>query len=110
MRLVFDDLHYNVKTNLKPQIMDTNLSLFNQINSLAYWFLLETNYKSSVMFDADKDSYFITIKKGGERLYTFSIKDFSNKNKRFLEFELIAIANSLLHIKETVIEKKLKSA
>lgn len=89
--------------------MDTNLSLFNQINSLAYWFLLETNYKSSVMFDADKDSYFITIKKGGERLYTFRISDFSSKNKRFLEFELIAIANSLLHIKETILNKQLKA-
>lgn len=89
--------------------MDTNLSLFNQINSLAYWFLLETNYKSSVMFDAEKDSYFITIKKGGERLYTFKIKDFSSKNKRFLEFELMAIVNSLLHIKETILNKQPKA-
>ena len=33
--------------------METNLSLFNQINSLSYWFLLESNYKSSVILDAE---------------------------------------------------------
>lgn len=86
--------------------MDSNLSLFNQINSLSYWFLVESNYKSSITLDAEKDTYFVNIKKGGKHLYTHHISHFSKKNKRFLQFELIAIVNSLLHIKETVISRR----
>lgn len=82
--------------------METNLSLFNQINSLSYWFLLESNYKSSVILDAEKDTYYVTIKKGKKPLYTHCISHFSKKNKNFLKFELIAVVNSLLHIKDTV--------
>jgi len=86
--------------------MDTNLSLFNQINSLSYWFLLESNYKSSVILDADKDTYFVNIKKGKHPLYSHCISHFSKKNKRFVQFELVAIVNSLLHIKETVVNRR----
>ena len=87
--------------------MDTNMSLFNQINSLAYWFLFQTNYKSSVVFDAEKDCFFVTIKKGGKPLYSHRISDFSKRKHRLLQFELVAIANSLLHIKETLKHKHL---
>jgi len=80
--------------------MDANLSLFNQINSLLYWFLLESNYKSSIALDAEKDTFFIKIKKGNNNLYTYHIAHFSKKNKRFLHFELAAVVNCLLHIKE----------
>lgn len=89
--------------------METNLSLFNQINSLSYWFLLESNYKSSVILDAEKDTYFVTIKKGSKPLYTHIINHFSKKNKNFLKFELIAVVNSLLHIKETVTQRQISA-
>ena len=80
--------------------MDTTLSLFNQINSLSYWFLHQTNYKSSVRFDADNDEYFVTIKKNNEVLYSYCISTFSKKNRKFLQFELQAIVNQLLHLKQ----------
>lgn len=89
--------------------METNLSLFNQINSLSYWFLLESNYKSSIILDADKDTYFINIKKGNRPLYSHRITNFSKKNRNFLKFELVAIANSLLHIKDTIMAKQYRS-
>ncbi len=91
--------------------MEANLSLFNQINSLSYWFLLESNYKSSVVLDAEKDTYYISIKKGSKPLYTHCISHFSKKNKNFLKFELVAVVNSLLHIKDNVLHRqKLQSA
>ncbi|WAC02413.1 hypothetical protein N7U66_01445 [Lacinutrix neustonica] len=90
--------------------MEANLSLFNQINSLSYWFLLESNYKSSIVFDAEKDTYYVSIKKNGQPLYSHHISHFSSKNKRFLQFELVAIVNSLLHIKETVMDRLRKSS
>jgi hypothetical protein len=90
--------------------MDANLSLFNQINSLSYWFLIESNYKSSVILDAEKDTYFVRIKKGKHYLYSFHISNFSKKNSKFLNFELAAVVNSLLHIKETVMRKRFESA
>ncbi|AXT20059.1 hypothetical protein D7030_02765 [Flavobacteriaceae bacterium AU392] len=62
------------------------------------------------MFDAEKDTYYIKIKKGSQRLYTHHISHFSTKNKRFLQFELAAIVNSLLHIKETIVSKQKKIA
>jgi hypothetical protein len=86
--------------------METNLSLFNQINSLSYWFLLESNYKCSIILDANKDTYYVTIKKGSKVLYTHYISHFSKKNKNFLKFELIAVVNSLLHIKDNVLHKQ----
>lgn len=96
--------------NLKLNVMDTNLSLFNQINSLSYWLLLKSNYKSTVKLNADEDIYFITIKKGTEILYTSEISNFSKKNKRYLQFELTAIVNHLLHIKDNLPLLRFKSA
>ncbi|WMI67340.1 hypothetical protein [Mangrovimonas sp. YM274] len=90
--------------------MDTNLSLFNQINSISYWLLIESNFKSSIILDAEKDTYYVTIKKGKQPLYTYCINNFSKKNKNFLKFELIGIVNSLLHIKQTITEKQRYSA
>lgn len=90
--------------------MDTNLSLFNQINSLSYWFLTESNYKCSVVLDAEKNTYFVKIKKGNQSLYACHINNFSSKNKQLLQFELVAVVNSLLHIKETVIRRRFMSA
>ncbi|PNQ73092.1 hypothetical protein C1T31_08870 [Hanstruepera neustonica] len=76
---------------------------------MSYWFLLESNYKSSVILDAEKDTYFVTIKKGSKPLYTHIINHFSKKNKNFLKFELIAVVNSLLHIKETVTQRQMSA-
>ncbi len=90
--------------------MDANLSLFNQINSLSYWFLIESNYKSSTILDAEKDTFFVRIKKGNNFLYSYHISHFSKKNSKFLNFELAAVVNSLLHIKETVMRKRFESA
>ena len=89
--------------------MDANLSLFNQINILSYWFLVKSNYKSSIVLDAEKDTYFVNIKKGGQHLYAHQISHFSKKNKRFLQFELMAIVNSLLHIKDNVVSRRKQS-
>lgn len=86
--------------------MDTNLSLFNQISSLSYWFLLESSYKSSVILDAEKDTFFVNVKKGNQALYATCITHFSKKNKNFLKFEMIAIVNSLLHIKDNVQQRR----
>jgi len=90
--------------------MDANLSLYNQINSLCYWLLTESNYKSSVILDAEKDTFFVKVKKGAQNYYAYNIKQFSRKNPRFLNFELTAIANSLLHIKDSVVERQSQSA
>lgn len=86
--------------------MDANLSLFNQINSLSYWFLIKSNYKCSIILDSEKDTYFIYIKKAGKRLYAHHVSNFSTKNHRFLQYELTAIVNSLLHIKETIMARQ----
>lgn len=88
--------------------MDTNLSLFNQISSLSYWFMLESSYKSSVILDADKDTFFVNVKKANQPLYATCITHFSKKNKNFLKFEMIAIVNSLLHIKESIEKRKMQ--
>lgn len=90
--------------------MDDNLALFNQINSLSYWLLKESNYKSSVTFDANDDSFFISIKKGMESIYKHHIEDFSRKDSRLLKFELSSIANHLLQIKQLVHEELRRSA
>jgi hypothetical protein len=86
--------------------MDENLALFNQINSLSYWLLKESNYKSSVNLDASDDSYFISIKNGLESIYKHHIENFSKKDDRFLKFELSSIVNHLLHIKQSLRDKK----
>ena len=80
--------------------MDTNLSLFNQINSLVYWFLTETTYKSSIKLDPENDTFFVSIKCGGQSIFAYDISHFSKKNKRFLQFELNSIVNNLLYIKQ----------
>ncbi|WP_411767524.1 hypothetical protein [Winogradskyella sp. A3E31] len=82
--------------------MDENLALFNQINSLSYWLLKESDYKSSVSLDATDDSYFISIKNGLESIYKHHIENFSKKDSRFLKFELSSIVNHLLHIKRSL--------
>ncbi len=84
--------------------MDENLALFNQINSLSYWLLKESNFKSSVTFDANDDSFFISIKQGVESIYKHHIEDFSKKDNRLLKFELASIASHLLQIKSIVHE------
>ncbi|WP_156115511.1 hypothetical protein [Psychroserpens sp. Hel_I_66] len=84
--------------------MDDNLALFNQINSLSYWLLKETDYKGFITFDANDDSYFISIKKGVESIYKHHIEDFSRKDSRLLKFELTSIVNHLLQIKKCVKE------
>lgn len=90
--------------------MDSTFSLFNQINSLSYWLLLESNYRSSVTLNSDNDTYFISIKKGSAILYAREIANFSKKNKRYLQFELSAIVNYLLHIKDNLTSFRDKSA
>ena len=90
--------------------MDANLSLFNQINSLCYWLLIESSYKSSVILDADKDSYFVKVRKGNENLYAYQIPQFSKKSSRFLNFELKAVVNSLLLIKNTAEKRRYVNA
>lgn len=90
--------------------MDTTFSLFNQINSLSYWLLLESNYRCSVNLNADQDLYYISIKKGSAILYAREINNFSKKNKRYLQFELSGIANHLLHIKDNLSLMRNKSA
>lgn len=82
--------------------MEPNLSLFNQINSLSYWFLFQSDYKCSVFFDTDRDSFFVTIKQNGQAIYSHKISRFSQQNARILHFELVAIANSLVHLKESI--------
>lgn len=37
--------------------MDKNLTLFSQINSLSYWLLVKSNFKSSVVLDANDNSF-----------------------------------------------------
>ena len=82
--------------------MDKNLALFTQINSLSYWLLTESNFKSSVALDANDDSFFISIKDGLESIYKHHIEDFSKKDTRFLRIELSSIVSHLLQIKRTI--------
>ncbi|WP_422104491.1 hypothetical protein [Winogradskyella sp.] len=82
--------------------MDKNLALFNQINSLSYWLLKESHYKSTVTLDATDDSFFISVKNGIESIYKHHIEDFSKKDEKYLNFELSSIAHHLLHIKRSI--------
>lgn len=86
--------------------MDTNLSLFNQINSLSYWLWMEGNFKSSIALDSEKDTYYVNIKQSGQSLYTHRINHYSRLDSRLLRFELKSIVNSLLTIKEEAALKK----
>lgn len=85
--------------------MDTNFALFNQINSLCYWLLVSSNYRTSVCLDAEKDTYTVCIKHGGVELYANSIEGFSKRNPRFLEHELDAMVAGLLHLKQNVTQQ-----
>ena len=85
--------------------MDSNFSLFNQINSLCYWLLSSSNYRTSVNLDAEKDTYSVCIKHEGIELYTNCIEGSSKRNPRFLEHELDAMVSGLLHLKENVTQK-----
>ena len=82
--------------------MDKNLALFTQINSLSYWLLKESQFKSSVALDANDDSFFISIKDGLQSIYKHHIEDFSKKDKRFLKIELSSIVSHLLEIKRNI--------
>jgi hypothetical protein len=80
--------------------MDTNMSLFNQINSLCYWFRLETNYHCLINLDSEKDSYVIKLKEQQHTIYEQRIVRLSKKTEKLLQIELGSIANSLVHIKK----------
>jgi hypothetical protein len=85
--------------------MESNFSLFNQINSLCYWLLSSSDYRTSVNLDADKDTYSVCVKHCGIELYTNCIEGFSKRNPRFLEHELDAMVAGLLHLKENVTQQ-----
>ncbi|WP_242087035.1 hypothetical protein [Aestuariivivens sediminis] len=90
--------------------MDTHFALFNQINSLSFWLLLESNYRSNVSLNAEEDLFFISVKKGNAILYAHEISNLSKKNKKYLQFELSAVVNHLLHIKNNITYQTKKSA
>ncbi|MEL6810700.1 MAG: hypothetical protein AAFP76_05150 [Bacteroidota bacterium] len=86
--------------------MDTNMSIFNQINSLCYWFQHETHYHCALVLDSEKDSYYIRIKDRGIHLYTQQISNFSKKSKDLLRIELTSIAESLVLLKGNYVTQK----
>jgi len=89
--------------------METNMSLFNQVNSLCYWFQRETDYQCSIFLDAEKDTYFIKLWDQTRQLYAQQIMEFSKKSKltaQLLQIELSSIARSLIHIKENYVLEK----
>lgn len=82
--------------------MNSTFSLFNQINSLSFWLLTSSNYRSSVALDAENDTYSVSVKYGGKVLYAKCIEGFSKRNVLFLDDELNAMVAGLLHFKENV--------
>jgi len=86
--------------------MDTNMSIFNQINSLCYWLQLETPYHCALVLDSEKDRYYIRIKDRGIDLYTQQISNFSKKSKELLKIELTSIAESLVLLKGNYARQK----
>ena len=82
--------------------METHFSLFNQINSLCYWLLSNSDYRASIILDSENDIYSITIKHHEVELYATSIAGFSQRNPLFLKHELNAIASGLLNIKRSI--------
>lgn len=86
--------------------METNMSLFNQVNSLCYWFQRETDYQCSFALDAEKDTYFVRLKGRATQIYAQQIIEFSKKSKmttKLLQIELSSIAHSLVHIKKNYV-------
>jgi len=82
------------------------MSLFNQVNSLCYWFQRETEYKCSFALDSEKDIYFVRLKDQATQIYAQQISEFSKKCKmttKLLQIELSSIAHSLVHIKENYV-------
>ena len=90
--------------------METNLALFNQINSLCYWLLNNSEYRASIVLDSDEDTFSISIKHCNIELYDNCIPGFSKRNPRFLEYELDAIVAGLLHIKQKVDQLQRKAS
>lgn len=88
--------------------METKFSLFNQINSLCYWLLVSSDYRTSVKLDAENDTYSVSIKHAGVELYANIIKGFSKRNANFLEHELDGMVAGLLHLKQNVEHKTAK--
>lgn len=82
--------------------METHFSLFNQINSLCYWLLANSDYRASMILDSEQDTYSVSIKRGEAELYSTSINNFSKRNTKFLTYELDAIVSGLLDIKRSV--------
>ncbi len=87
--------------------MNATFSLFNQINSLSFWLLTSSNYRASVLLDAENDIYSISVNHGGKNLYSKSIEGFSKRNALFLENELDTMVAGLLHLKENVTQQHL---
>ncbi|MBC3846284.1 hypothetical protein H8K90_07830 [Winogradskyella echinorum] len=85
--------------------METKFSLFNQINSLCYWLLVSSDYRSSVNLDAENDTYSVCITHCGVELYSNIIRGFSKRDENFLEHELDGMVAGLLHLKENVTQK-----
>ncbi|MCK8481846.1 hypothetical protein [Psychroserpens algicola] len=85
--------------------METKFSLFNQINSLCYWLLACSDYRTSVFLDAETDTYGVCITHNGLELYTKTISGFSKRKAEFLEQELDRMVAGLLHLKQNVQQK-----
>ncbi|WP_299122979.1 hypothetical protein [uncultured Winogradskyella sp.] len=85
--------------------METKFSLFNQINSLCYWLLVSSDYRTSVNLNAEDDTYSVCITHGGVELYSNIIRGFSKRDENFLEHELDGMVAGLLHLKENVTQK-----
>ncbi len=92
---------------VKTITMNATFSLFNQINSLSFWLLTSSNYRASVLLDAENDIYSISVNHGGKNLYSKSIEGFSKRNALFLENELDTMVAGLLHLKENVTQQHL---
>lgn len=86
--------------------MNADLQKLNQINSLCYWLNKNTTYRCNMLLDSDEDVYRITVKKGNQGIYTYSIESFEKKNSNIVEFELSAIINNLLYYKDNYQDKK----
>lgn len=82
------------------------MSLFNQVNSLCYWFQSQTKFVCSISLNSDTDTYFVKLKNGSTDIYKYRIESFSKKSGNLVEFELSTIVKNLIHIKENHQENK----
>ena len=76
------------------------MSLFNQVNSLCYWFQSQTKSVCSISLNSDTDTYFVRLKNGNTDIYKYRIESFSKKSGSLVEYELSTIVKNLIHIKE----------